>query len=106
MLIEKKYTDGDVVSLKLSSGDELVGKLVEEKDDRYIIKTPLTLIATQQGMGLSQFMFTVNPESEYEFLKANVTIIKKTIDQFAQAYIKQTSGIVQAPAGAEKIITK
>lgn len=99
MLIEAPYKNGDIVTIKLSSGEELVGKLEEEKADSYRVKTPLTLVMSQQGVGLQQYLFTGDPEKAYDFKHANVMTITKTIKQFAEAYQQQTSGIVTAPAG-------
>jgi hypothetical protein len=99
MLIEAPFKNGDVVTLKLTSGEELVGKLEEEKTDSYKIKTPLTLIMNQQGLGLQQYLFTGDPEKAYEFKKDKVITITKTIKQFADVYQQQTSNIVMAPAG-------
>jgi len=99
MLIEAPYKNGDVVTLKLNSGEELVGKLEEESADGYKIKTPLTLVMSQQGVGLQQYLFTAEPEKAHKFKKESVTIITKTMKQFAEAYQQQTSGLVTAPAG-------
>lgn len=99
MLIDTPFKDGDIVTLKLNSGEELVGKLVEEKADAYKIKTPLTLVMSQQGVGLQQYLFTAEPDRAQLFPKSSVTIITKTMKQFADAYQQQTSGLVTAPAG-------
>jgi len=99
MLIEAPYKNGDIVTIKITSGEELVGKLDQEQPDGYKIKTPLTLIMNQQGLGLQQYLFTGDPEKAYEFKKDKVITITKTIKQFADAYQQQTSGIVTAPAG-------
>lgn len=99
MLIETPFKVGDVVTMKLNSGEEVIGRLEEEKAQSYRIKTPLTLVMAQQGIGLQQFMFTADPEKVYEFKHESVMVITKTIDQFAQAYQQQTSGLVTAPAG-------
>jgi len=107
MLIEAPFKNGDVVTLKLTSGEELVGKLVEEKADAYKIKTPLTLVMSPQGVGLQQYMFTVEADKAHLFPKSSVTIISKTMKQFANAYQQQTSGLVTAPAGlSEALKTK
>jgi hypothetical protein len=99
MLIEAPYKNGDIVTLKLTSGEELIGKLEEEKTDSYKIKTPLTLVMGQQGLGLQQYLFTGDPEKAYNFTKDKVITITKTIKQFSDVYQQQTSGIVTAPAG-------
>jgi len=107
MLIEAPFKNGDVVTLKLTSGEELVGKLVEEKADAYKIKTPLTLVMSPQGVGLQQYMFTVEADKAHLFPKSSVTIISKTMKQFADAYQQQTSGLVTAPASlSEQLKTK
>ena len=38
MIIETPYKVGDTVSIKLSSGEEMVARLEEEKDDHIVIK--------------------------------------------------------------------
>jgi len=98
MLIETPYKNGDTVTFKLNSGEELVGKLQEEKADSFMIKTPLTLVMNGQGLGLQQYLFTGEPDKAYEFKKTSITVITKTIKQFADVYQQQTSSIVMAPA--------
>ena len=93
MLLELPYKENDVVSLKLSSGEELVGKLVEDKDDVLILEKPLSLTATQEGMGLAPFMFTVHHESKFYFRKTGVTCIAKTEEVMAKNYIQSTTGL-------------
>ena len=99
MLIETPYKNGDVVTIKLKTGEELVGKLIEETSDSVKVKTPLTLVMSQQGVGLQQFLFTADPEKSYTFHNDAIIVITKTISQFAEAYQQQTSGLVTAPAG-------
>src|SRR6056300_1485398 len=98
MLIEAPFKNGDVVALKLTSGEELVGKLEEEKTDSYKIKTPLTLVIGQQGIGLKQYLLTGATEKAYNFTKDKVITTTKTIKQFSDFYQQQTSGLVTAPA--------
>jgi len=99
MLLETPYKNGDVVTLKLSSGEELIGRLEEETNDNVKLKTPLTLVMSQQGIGLQQYMFTADPEKSYNFRRDSVVVITKTIKEFSEAYQQQTSGLVTAPAG-------
>jgi len=94
MLIEAPYKDGDTISLKLSSGEEVVGKLVSETPDKVILSKPLMLANTPQGVGLAPFMFTVNPDSKITFNAANIITIVKTMDTMSKQYIESTTGIV------------
>ena len=52
MLLETPYKIGDTVSFKLSSGEELVGRLESENDKSYTLNKPMVIIAQQQGLGL------------------------------------------------------
>ena len=58
MLLAKKYKDNDVVSFKLSSGEEILGRFVREDDTTMYITKPSVLMMNQQGMGMVPFMFT------------------------------------------------
>ena len=59
MLIEAPYKVGDTVSIKLSSGEEMVCRLEEENDTHVVVKQPMMLVAGKNGAGLAPFMFTV-----------------------------------------------
>lgn len=93
MLIETPLKTGDVISMKLSSGEELITKLEEESQESYKISKPLMVIAGQQGLGLAPFMFTVNPESSVKINKDNVICITSTEKEMASQYIQNTTGI-------------
>lgn len=93
MLIDKGMSPGEVISMKLSSGEELVTKLVEETDAGYRVSKPLVLSVGQQGIGMIPFMFTVNPEKEVVINKTSVIAAQVTDKQFADQYTQGTTGI-------------
>lgn len=94
MIIETPYKINDVVSIKLSSGEELVGKLVDESGDTVTLSKPLMLSMTQKGMGLAPYMFTVDPESKISFNQKNIITLAKTMETMAKQYIQSTTGLV------------
>lgn len=94
MLIETPYKTGDTVSLKLSSGEELVARLEEESDTTYVLHKPLMLANTPQGIGLAPFMFTVSQDAKIKINNKNVLTIVKTADEFAKQYVESTTGLV------------
>jgi hypothetical protein len=94
MIIEKPYKVNDVVSIKLSSGEELVGKLVDENPETVTLSKPLMLSMTQKGMGLAPYMFTVNPETNITFNEKNIITLAKTMETMAKQYIQSTTGLV------------
>lgn len=93
MFIDKGVTPGEVVTLKLSSGEELVAKFVEELPLHYKITRPMSIGMGQQGPGLVPYLFTVHPEKEIKISKSTVTMIEATDKQFADQFVQVTTGI-------------
>lgn len=93
MLLEFPYKEGDTISLKLTSGEEIIGRLDKEDTASLVLNKPLMVIANQQGLGLAPFMFTVNPDSKFKINTANVLCIVKTDGEMAKQYISSTTGI-------------
>jgi hypothetical protein len=93
MLIQVPYKDGDVVSIKLSSGEEMIANLVQETADAVTVTKPLMLVAGEKGMGLAPYMFTVAMDAKINLKLNNVICIVKTAEDAAKMYTSQTSGI-------------
>lgn len=93
MLLEAPYKVGDVVSFKLSSGEEVIARLEAETDNSYKVTKPLMLAATQQGLGLAPYMFSVSPETKVTMNKHSVISISKTVKEMSDQYIQGTTGI-------------
>lgn len=96
MLITAPYKVGDIVSIKLSSGEEMVARLEEQKPEEIIVRKPLMLVAGQNGAGLAPFMFTVDPESKFTLKINNIICIVKTVKDAGDMYIQATTGIQTA----------
>jgi hypothetical protein len=93
MLIDRGVTAGEVITLKLTSGEELVAKLSEETPTYYKLKNPMVIGMGQKGPGLMPYLFTVSPEKEVKLLKTTVTVAEATDKQFADQFIETTTGI-------------
>ena len=93
MLIDTPYKVGDTVSLKLTSGEEVIARLEEETGTTYTLHKPMVLVAGQQGLGLAPFMFSVNPDAKFKVNASTVTCILKTEKELASQYTQQTTGI-------------
>jgi hypothetical protein len=97
MIIETPYKSGDTVSIKLSSGEEMVARFDKQEETVTIIKKPLMLVPTADGkMGLAPFMFTVDQNSKFTIQNANIICIVKTEKNASDLYIARTSQIVTA----------
>jgi hypothetical protein len=96
MLIDKGVTEGEVITLKLTSGEELVAKLVEDGAAYYKLKNPQVIGMGPKGPGLMPYLFTVNPDKEIKLLKTTVTVAEATDKAFADQFIQSTTGIALA----------
>ena len=93
MLIDKGATVGEVVTLKLTSGEEIVAKLTEETATYYKLSKPMVIGMGQKGPGLMPYLFTVNPDKDVKLSTATVTVAEATDKQFADQFIESTTGI-------------
>jgi hypothetical protein len=96
MLISKGFSEGEVVTLKLTSGEEIVAKLVEDGPLHYKLKNPQVIGMGPKGPGLMPYLFTVNPNTEIKLQKSTVTVAEATDEQFAKQFIESTTGIALA----------
>jgi hypothetical protein len=96
MFISKGFAEGEVVTLKLTSGEELVAKLVEDGPLHYKLKNPQVIGMGPKGPGLMPYLFTVSPDKEIKLQKSTVTVAEPTDKQFADQFIESTTGIALA----------
>ena len=94
MIIQTPYKVGDIVSIKLNSGEEMVATLEKEETNHVILRKPLMLVAgADGGMGLAPFMFTVDQESRYTVKLNSIICIVKTAKDAASTYTQSTTGL-------------
>jgi hypothetical protein len=96
MLIDKGVSEGEVITLKLTSGEEIVAKLVEDSAAYYKLKNPQVIGMGPKGPGLMPYLFTVDPNKEIKLLKTTVTVAEATDKSFADQFIQSTTGIALA----------
>ena len=92
---------GDVVTLVLINGAEIVGEWVDENGDVYTLNRPRMVQANQQGLGLVDgiCMTGDKPDGNQSFNKHGVIFVIKTIDQISKGYKQQVSGLVLPSEG-------
>jgi len=96
MLISKGVVEGEVITLKLTSGEEIIAKLVEDGPVYYKLKNPQVIGMGPKGPGLMPYLFTVSPDREIKLSKDTVTVAEPTDTQFANQFIESTTGIALA----------
>lgn len=101
MLIEKRNNPeiNDVVTIKLSSGEEIVGKLTERTIDSVFLAKPIQII--MQPVGPKQMGLAFHPvlgsvgDVTMQFPLANLAIRPvKTGEDVTRNYIQATTGLV------------
>jgi hypothetical protein len=93
MIIDKGVMTGEVVTFKLTSGEEIVAKLVDDGPMHYKLSRPMVIAMGPNGPGLMPYLFTVNPDKEVKLNKGTVTVAEATDATFAKQFLEQTSGI-------------
>jgi hypothetical protein len=96
MLIDKGVTAGEVITLKLTSGEELVARLVEEGTDFYKLSKPSVIGMSPKGPALMPYLFTVSPEKDIKLGKNAVAVVAASDKEFADQYMQGTTGIALA----------
>lgn len=96
MLISKGRTTGSVVTLKLSSGEELIARLEEENAEGISIIKPMVLSMTPKGPGLMPYLFTVSPDQKITINNSAIIVVADTDKDFADQYLTSTTGITLA----------
>lgn len=92
MLISKPYTVGDVVSIKLINGDELIAKLEADDADTITVSRPLAITMSAQGMGLIPWAF-LGEDGKIVLRKKNTFFIVPSKKDAASQYLEGTTGI-------------
>lgn len=99
MLIDKGYSEGDVVAFKLVNGDEVLAKIVEVKANSWVVSKPCTVIPSPQGLGLMQSMFSAELNKNVELKAEHVMMHAETAQQIKDHYMTTTTGIQTVSKG-------
>jgi len=92
MLINKGVSLGDVVSIKLITGEEIIGRLDEDKPDYIKLNRPKSVSISQQGLGMMPFMFLAGADT-FTIKHAHIIIMAPSAKDAADQYITGTTGI-------------
>jgi hypothetical protein len=92
LLINKGYTQGDIISLKLINSDELIAKFESENGDVIKIHRPLALTMSQGGLGMMPWMLLGSDEF-ITLKKSHVMAISASKEDAAAQYTQGTTGI-------------
>ena len=92
MLINKGFTVGDVVSLKLINGEELIARFEDETTDEVKIDRPLAITMSPQGMGLIPWVF-LGDAKVVNIKKNHIFAMMPSKKDASDQYMQGTTGI-------------
>jgi hypothetical protein len=100
----------DVVTLKLVSGEEIIGHFVSNDINGITLRKPVVPVPTSNGnMGLAPFIMSSDylnsGDGEITFNHTTVITTITTGTQFKSAYARQVSGFDLVPSHGTGLIT-
>ena len=99
-----KIKDGDLVTLKLTSGEEVIAKYLSRTDTRYIsIEKALVLMQGPQGLAFGTFFSTAKQDEPFNIAIDKLISIAHINDKIAEEY-KRVFSTIKTPE-KPKIIT-
>ena len=57
-MLKQKFTQNDILSMKIQSGEEIICKFISQTDKEYLIERPLALVMMQKGLGFAPVSYT------------------------------------------------
>ena len=95
MLIQKPVAEGDVVSIKLINGDEIITRLEKETPEEITISRPLALTMSGQGLGMIPWVF-LGAKDTMTIKREHYFVMLPSKKEAADQYMQGTTGIALA----------
>lgn len=83
----------EIYTIKLTSGEELVAKVLSVTDQWIQVSNPLSVAPGPQGMALMPAMFTQEPRAEPQINISTVTMFAVTDGAVKSKYLEATTGL-------------
>ena len=97
MLIDKGFSQGDVVSVKLVGGEEIIARYESETATELKISKPLAItLGAQGGLGMIPWIFLADTTQDVKIKQGAVAAIAKPKKDAADQYMQSTTGIAMA----------
>ena len=86
---------GDVVSLKLINGDEIIARLDSDDHNGITVTKPLAITVGPQGLGMMPWIFLGNKET-VTIKREHIFVMVPSKKDAADQYMQGTTGIALA----------
>ena len=91
----KEFKENDIISLKLVSGEEVIGKFKSKTSDTTTIEKALVMMHGPQGLAFGTFFATANSDKGIDILNDKLISIGLTNNKVKYEYTRVTSSVVQ-----------
>jgi hypothetical protein len=95
MLISKGAAVGETVSIKLISGEEIIGRLDEDTAECIKLNRPKSVSIGAQGLGMMPFMF-LGGSDNVTIKHSHIIVMVPAEKSAADQYVQGTTGIALA----------
>lgn len=85
---------GEVWTLKLNSGEELVARVEDISEADIQLHDPLSVAPGPQGVGLIPSLFTADPKGEIRLNKSSIAMYGLAEAEIRSKYLQATTGLV------------
>lgn len=93
MLLEKPIKQGTTISIKVTSGEEVIACYESDNDVDLIVSKPATISATPEGkMGIIPWMMTSRVD-KFSLNKNTVVAFVATEEEISKAYLQSTTDL-------------
>lgn len=92
MLINKGISSGEVASIKLISGEEIIARLEEETATQVKISKPLLVTIGPQGLAMMPFVFLAASET-MSLKQEHIMTMNSAKKEASDQYLQGTTGI-------------
>lgn len=106
MLLQKPIESGDIIAIKLSTGEELIAKLNSVGNDNIVISKPLTVTLAQDprtgSVGIQMLpYFVLCGDADAKLTIKDSHIVTRTLanENAKSGYIQNTTGLTVASSG-------
>jgi hypothetical protein len=82
-----------VYTFKLTSGEELITKVIQSGGDFLKIEEPVSIAPSAKGMGFMPTVFTADPKGEFMLNTSTITVYSETDEDIKMKYLEATTGI-------------
>lgn len=96
MFVNSTIQNGTIISMKLTSGDEVIAKVVSQGTGIVCVSKPIVLVMTPNGVAFMSFMIGADDNAQLTFNTDQILVMTPAREELKNAYIENTSGIIPA----------